>query len=134
MTEVEKRIYNCWLATTRSRCNKPFKLRKTWDGFEEKTDYRSIKKVASILNRYDNINMNIPNIGVVVPEIDIQENAPERHLNNSRIVVNPNTEQTRYMIIVSYYKCIQLSIALFVIFFIELNFSISTVIIFCNLS
>ena len=58
MTEVEKRIYNCWLATTRSRCNKPFKLRKTWDGFEEKTDYRSIKKVASILNRYDNINMN----------------------------------------------------------------------------
>ena len=70
---------------------------------------------------YDNINMNIPNIGVVVPEIDIQENVPERHLNNSRIVVNPNTEQTRYMLMVSYYKCIQLSIALFIIFFILIS-------------
>jgi len=58
MTELEKRIYNCWLATTRSKTNKPFKLRKKWDGFEDKIEYNYVKKVASILKRYDNINID----------------------------------------------------------------------------
>ncbi len=58
MTEFEKRIYNCWLATTRKKTNRPFKLRKKWDKFEEKTDYMSIKKLAKLFARYDNINID----------------------------------------------------------------------------
>lgn len=58
ITPLEQRVYNCWLATTRSKCGKPFKLRKQWDGFEEKNDYMSIKKLANIFTRYDNIIIN----------------------------------------------------------------------------
>lgn len=58
MTELEKRIYNCWLATTRSKTGKPFKLRKDWKKFEEKPEYYYVKKLAKIFIRYDNIDIN----------------------------------------------------------------------------
>lgn len=57
MTELEKSVYNCWLATTRSKCGKPFRLRKDWTGFEDRVEYRYVKKVANILMRHDNIDM-----------------------------------------------------------------------------
>jgi len=58
ITELEKRIYNSWLATTRSRNGKPFKLRKKWDKFEDKPEYIHIKKLAKMFQLYDNIDMN----------------------------------------------------------------------------
>lgn len=58
MTEFEKRIYNCWLATTRSNTDKPFKLRKDWTGFEDKPEYNYVKKLASLFKKYDNIDMD----------------------------------------------------------------------------
>lgn len=58
MTEVEKRIYNTWLAVTRSSCGKPFKLRKEWKDFEDRPEYLSIKKLAKLFNRYHNINID----------------------------------------------------------------------------
>ena len=58
MTTFEQHVYNSWLATTRSRCGKPFKLRKKWDGFEDKIEYLHVKKLAKLFNRYDNIDIN----------------------------------------------------------------------------
>lgn len=58
MTEFEKRIYNSWLATTRSQQGKPFKIRKKWQGFTDKPEYMSIKKLAKLFLRYDNINID----------------------------------------------------------------------------
>ncbi len=58
MTEFEKRIYNCWLATTRSNTGKPFKLRKKWDGFVDKPEYMHIKKLANMFKVYKNIDID----------------------------------------------------------------------------
>lgn len=58
MTDLEKNVYNCWLATTRSQTNKPFKLRKTWENFEENPHYIQILKLAKIFKKYDNIEMS----------------------------------------------------------------------------
>ena len=58
MTELEKRVYNTWLATTRSQCGKPFKLRKNWSKFEDRPESLLLKKLAKMFNRYDNIDIN----------------------------------------------------------------------------
>ena len=58
MTELEKRVYNCWLATTRKNTGKPFRLRKNWDKFEDRPEYASVKKLAKLFMRYDNINID----------------------------------------------------------------------------
>lgn len=58
INDLEKRIYNAWLATTRSKTDKPFKLRKQWNGFEDKPEYLFVKKLAKMFTRYDNININ----------------------------------------------------------------------------
>lgn len=51
-------IYNSWLATSRKKQNKPFKLRKKWDGFEDKKEFIVTKKLANMLSRYDNIQID----------------------------------------------------------------------------
>ena len=38
--------------------NKPFKLRKEWKGFDEKEEYIHVKKLANLLNRHHNINID----------------------------------------------------------------------------
>lgn len=58
MTGFEKQIYNSWLATTRSKQGKPFKIRKQWNGFEDKPEYMYIKKLAKLFKVYDNINID----------------------------------------------------------------------------
>ena len=58
MTEFEKSVYNCWLAVSRSGAGKPYKLRKTWDKFEEHRDYIYVKKLANFFRRHDNIDMS----------------------------------------------------------------------------
>lgn len=57
VTSFEKHIYNCYLATVRSGQGRPYKLRKQWEGFEEKPEYYQIKKLANFFNRHDNIDM-----------------------------------------------------------------------------
>lgn len=51
-------VYNKWLAVTRSKIKQPFKLRKNWDKFEEKKEYVPLKKLANMLKKYDNINID----------------------------------------------------------------------------
>jgi len=59
MTEQEKQCYNSWLATSRSMRDKPFKLRKDFDKFEEKPEYHSLKKVCYFLNKFPQIKKDI---------------------------------------------------------------------------
>ena len=58
VTELEKRIYNCWLAHTGKRNNRPFRMRKQWKGFEDKKEYIIVKKLANMFIRYDNIDID----------------------------------------------------------------------------
>lgn len=58
MTQFEKTIYNSWLAINRKNNNQPFRLRKKWDGFEDKPEYFYVKKLANLFSRHDNINID----------------------------------------------------------------------------
>ena len=58
MTDLEKRVYNSWLATTRKNTGKPFRLRKNWEKFADRPEYACVKKLALLFIRYDNINID----------------------------------------------------------------------------
>jgi len=58
LTSLEKRIYNTWLATVRSKNGKPFKLRQKWDDFEAKPEYGHVRKLAKLFMKFDNINID----------------------------------------------------------------------------
>jgi hypothetical protein len=58
VTDFEKKVYNTWLATTRSKNNKPFRLRKDWTSFEDRPEYLPLKKLANMFKRFDNIIIN----------------------------------------------------------------------------
>lgn len=58
ITTIEKRIYNTFLAISRKKQNKPFKLRQDFDKFEEDEKYPAIKKLAYFFERFPNIDIN----------------------------------------------------------------------------
>lgn len=58
MSDFEKAVYNCWLVFSRAGAGKPYRLRKNWEGFEEKREYIYVKKLANFFRRHDNIDMN----------------------------------------------------------------------------
>lgn len=58
VTHLEKRIYNTYLAISRSKQNKPFKLRQDFKKFEEDPNYTPIKKLANFFDRHQNVNIN----------------------------------------------------------------------------
>jgi hypothetical protein len=55
ITEQEKRIYNKFLAISRSIKNQPFKLRKDFTNFEENKNYVYVKKLSLFFKKYPNI-------------------------------------------------------------------------------
>jgi len=57
VTEFEQYIYNCYLETSRTSNNKPFKFRKDFDGFEDKEEYIYISKIARLLSKFPNIQV-----------------------------------------------------------------------------
>lgn len=57
MTDSEKRIYNKYLAVTRSSQGKPFKLRKDFSSFDE-TDYVYVHKLYLFFKRFSHIDMD----------------------------------------------------------------------------
>lgn len=58
LTEFEQKIYNCYLATSRSCLNKPFTLRKDFSDFTEKDyNYIFIKKLALFFDKFPQIDM-----------------------------------------------------------------------------
>lgn len=44
MTDLEKDIYNKYLRISRTRQNKPYKLRLNFEGFESKDEFIYVKK------------------------------------------------------------------------------------------
>ena len=58
ITSKEKDIYNKFLAISRSSVNKPFKLRKNFDNFEENENYLYIKKLNLFFNKFSHIEID----------------------------------------------------------------------------
>jgi hypothetical protein len=56
--ESEKRIYNTYLAVSRSAIDKPFKIRKKFDNFEQHKDYPAVVKLGRFFNKHKHININ----------------------------------------------------------------------------
>lgn len=52
-----KTLYNTYLRISRSRQNKPFKLRQNWDGFESSENYLQLLKLKNFFDR--NVVVNI---------------------------------------------------------------------------
>ena len=57
MTPLEIKIYNTHLVVSRTLKNKPFKVKKSFDGFEEDPKYVSIKRLVNFFTRYPDIDM-----------------------------------------------------------------------------
>jgi hypothetical protein len=57
ITDFEKRVYNEYLATSRSLQNKPFKLRQDFSDFETDENYRWIKKLAALFGKFPTIKI-----------------------------------------------------------------------------
>ena len=57
MTSQEKHIYNSYLRISRSRQNKPFKLRKDFSKFEDDKNYKYVVKLNNILSRNKSIQL-----------------------------------------------------------------------------
>lgn len=55
MTEAEKRLYNLYIAISRSARNKPYRLRKDFSKFEDKKEYLYVKKINNFLSRFPNV-------------------------------------------------------------------------------
>lgn len=58
ITSTEKRIYNTFLAISRKKQNKPFKLRQDFENFEQDEKFPAIKKLAYFFERFPNIDIN----------------------------------------------------------------------------
>jgi len=57
VTQLEKNIYNSWLATTRSSTGKPFRLRKNFDDFESDKNYFFVQKLSRFFTKYKDIDL-----------------------------------------------------------------------------
>jgi len=57
MTALEKNVYNTFLRISRSRQNKPFKLRKDFSKFQDTENYVYVKKIAMLLANHKHINI-----------------------------------------------------------------------------
>lgn len=58
ITENEKRIYNKYLAVTRTEQDKPFKLRQNFNDFKDDANYIYIKKLGLFFNKYSSVDMD----------------------------------------------------------------------------
>ena len=58
MEEFDRRIYNTYLAVSRSVNNKPFRLRKNFDNFNIHKDYPAVVKLSRFFNKHNHININ----------------------------------------------------------------------------
>ena len=57
MTPLEIRIYNTHLVVSRTLKNKPFKVKKSFEGFEEDPKYVAIKRLSNFFTRYPDVDM-----------------------------------------------------------------------------
>lgn len=57
ITDFEKRVYNDYLATSRSLQNKPFKLRQDFSDFEKDENYLWVRKLAALFSKFPTIKV-----------------------------------------------------------------------------
>src|SRR6218665_1448853 len=57
MTDLEKRVYNQWLISSRTNFNKPFSVRKDFEGFEKDYRYPGVSKIAIFLTKFPDVNV-----------------------------------------------------------------------------
>jgi hypothetical protein len=57
MTPLEKNIYNNYLVTRKYQ-NKPFKLKKNWEGFENDKNYTHIQKLSRLFEKFKMTSTN----------------------------------------------------------------------------
>ena len=57
MTDLEKNIYNMYLKTLRSSQNKPYRLRKDFEKFEENKNYPNIRKISNLFKACPHISL-----------------------------------------------------------------------------
>ena len=55
MTDIQKKIYNLYLTTTRSEQSKPSRYRKNFDGFDQKPEYLYIQKLEQVFKQYPHL-------------------------------------------------------------------------------
>lgn len=58
ITDFEKLIYNKFLAISRSKQNKPFRLRKDFSGFEDTDHYFYVKKLSHFFTRFKHVDLD----------------------------------------------------------------------------
>lgn len=58
MTELEKKIYNTYLVTSRKSQNQPFSIRKDFEKFEEDPKYPYVSRISNIFKKLPYINMD----------------------------------------------------------------------------
>ena len=55
MTKEEQNVYNKYLAISRISRNKPVKLRRNFEGFEEDSKYPALKKICTLFHKFPQI-------------------------------------------------------------------------------
>lgn len=58
MTDLEKEVYNKWLANTSIAINKPFRLRENWLNFSSREEYPFIQRLAQFFTKFTHISMD----------------------------------------------------------------------------
>ena len=57
MTNLEMTIYNTYLRISRSKHNKPYKLRKNFDNFQDNENYVYVKKLNMFFKKFPHIRI-----------------------------------------------------------------------------
>jgi hypothetical protein len=57
VTHLEKNLYNIYLKVSRTKHNKPFKYRKSFDDFETNDNYIYVKKLGYFFRKFPHINI-----------------------------------------------------------------------------
>lgn len=55
MTDLEKEIYNKWLAVTSIAIHKPFRLRENWLNFTSREEYPFLQRLAQFFSKHSHI-------------------------------------------------------------------------------
>lgn len=58
MTSLEKRIYNTYLRISRSKQNKPYRLRENFDNFENEPNYVYIKQLQLFFEKHKHVKID----------------------------------------------------------------------------
>ncbi len=59
LTDLEKHIYNKHLAISRSKRNKPFKLKRDFSDIEDTEKHKYLSRISVLVNKHSEINLDV---------------------------------------------------------------------------